>query len=920
MNHPVIATSLLCALLSAWAGMPRHAAAGVVPTEQPKYIASRATSGITADGDLSDWPRDGALVLSYQHLPQDDLYARAALLWDAACLYVSCAVIDDRFCQPYSGADVWRGDSVQLGFDPLEKVDKPGHRPTDVQLVLALVDSGPMVWFYHGPQQGRVEAVKLAVRRDDQREEMIYEAAIPWAVLAPVHPDSMRTCGFTVSVNDNDGQPWAGFSYLDFSKDNAPGLWKGHAQWAGGLFPQWDIRQFGKLVFAGSSAGTGKPASLTAPAPGFPELQTSACTVTDVEVEARLLPEQQAASATVALAVTNQGTEPLLAPRLGFVINPDTRMESLVDQGGVELDREGPKSFTTEPGLMVVRLAVALPPGASQRLTFRYQTVFAGQVSNHVGPGNSWLLQECLWFPQLGEDPDDLEDLKRRNPGPFTLSITVPPGQRVVSDGQCLGERPDSAGTTWTWRSSARPFGFTAATYEEATRKMGGLAATAWTYPEHRTGAQAVLAAVAECARFYEDRLGPCPDTTFAVAEVDRRGGYGSLPLLLNRQNFEAEPSLPLIAHEVAHRWWGPLGPGFYGMHEALAEYCAASAAQSLRGRELPLDNWSGRFRGAARNALPLDTKQVDDQTYRAVAYGKGPYVVHMLRGVLGDETFWKALRALYTRGRSGPVPLSELQQICEQTSGKPLGWFFDQWLKQTSIPEYVLDRVKVQHRGEQFVTRARVRNEGRGWMPVDVVLTAGQERQAGRLTLAPGADTSLSFTTDQAPLGLEVDPERQILELRRYDNRHVLAGPQARRYTAKRLAEVGRVPRSGSDETAVRELISLYLQPGLDVGSAVDLWDCAAAVRYFGQPPEGAAEKDAMMREGQEVPGRLPDGCRQGEWTVAIAERAGQLVAEVRVAVEATMQGRDLSGRALYLLARDSARRWRLINFDMGF
>jgi len=571
-------------------------------------------------------------------------------------------------------------------------------------------------------------------------------------------------------------------------------------------------------------------------------------------------------------------------------------------------------------------------------LTFTYRGIFAGKVSNHIGADNSWLLRESCWFPYLGEDGDDLEGLRRQNRGPFTLEIAAPKGERVISAGELIASREGDQETTWIWRAEEPPFGFTSAKYEEVVEKVDGVSVKVWTYPEHREGARKLVEMVVQCLRFYEGVFGPYPDETFSIAEVERRGGYGSMPLLLNRRNFEQEPSLHLIAHELAHRWWGHLGDEMHNMHEGFAEYSAAVAVQALRGDELPLRNWLGKFRTAIGSERPLSVEQENYRLYRTVAYNKGPYVLHMLRYSMGEEPFFTALRNFYSRVHVHPEPpsLVDFEQICEQTSGLELGWFFDQWMRQVARPEFVLGEVSVERRKGQFVTTATVRNEGNGRMPVSVVLGTADGTRSREVDLAAGAEESLVFSSPQEPVWLEIDPDKWVLQSRLYDDRHKFGEAAAGgrisaeqldtigeaatggRISAEQLDAIGLVGAGKTDEMAIRELVAFYQRPDLDVNSSVDLQDLRATARYFGMPAAYALQRETELREEAEISGQIPAGMEQEEWSITVAERDGQIVGQVRIPLRLTADGKVQQGRMLYLAARSNAR-WRFINFDMS-
>ena len=70
------------------------------------------------------------------------------------------------------------------------------------------------------------------------------------------------------------------------------------------------------------------------------------------------------------------------------------------------------------------------------------------------------------------------------------------------------------------------------------------------------------------------------------------------------------------------------------------------------------------------------------------LVYQKGGWVLHMLRQEVGTENFWTAIREYYRRYRNGNASTADLRAVFEQVSGKPLDWFFTQWLTSTRRAE----------------------------------------------------------------------------------------------------------------------------------------------------------------------------------------------------------------------------------------
>jgi aminopeptidase N len=71
-----------------------------------------------------------------------------------------------------------------------------------------------------------------------------------------------------------------------------------------------------------------------------------------------------------------------------------------------------------------------------------------------------------------------------------------------------------------------------------------------------------------------------------------------------------------------------------------------------------------------------------------ANSYQKGGWILHMLRGEVGDSSFKKIIQEYYKQYKGGNADTRDFQKIAETVSGRKLAWFFDQWLYQPGIPK----------------------------------------------------------------------------------------------------------------------------------------------------------------------------------------------------------------------------------------
>ena len=147
-----------------------------------------------------------------------------------------------------------------------------------------------------------------------------------------------------------------------------------------------------------------------------------------------------------------------------------------------------------------------------------------------------------------------------------------------------------------------------------------------------------------------------------------------------------------LLAHELAHQWWGDmitcgtwhdiwLNEGFARYSEALwlAHTNGPPALQQYMNSLIRLD----------QQVYVSDTANYNN-IFDRVVYDKGAMVLHMLRFNLGDETFFQILRS-YSESvhKYNSATTADFQRICEDVSGRDLQYFFDQWVYQPSIPDY---------------------------------------------------------------------------------------------------------------------------------------------------------------------------------------------------------------------------------------
>ena len=152
--------------------------------------------------------------------------------------------------------------------------------------------------------------------------------------------------------------------------------------------------------------------------------------------------------------------------------------------------------------------------------------------------------------------------------------------------------------------------------------------------------------------------------------------------------------SADLIAHELAHQWFGDfvtcrdwseawLNEGFATYFEHVAREVRLGRDEYDWGIATDLETYLGESSGHYTRPIVSREYQAPIDLFDRHLYQKGALVLHMLRRELGDEAFWKGVNAYLVGNREGLVETTDLKRAFEKVSGRSLDRFFDQWVYQ---------------------------------------------------------------------------------------------------------------------------------------------------------------------------------------------------------------------------------------------
>ncbi len=452
-----------------------------------------------------------------------------------------------------------------------------------------------------------------------------------------------------------------------------------------------------------------------------------------------------------------------------FVLYNDTLNVLAVTSGPDTL------AWTYDPIYWVLRVFLSDTLGLSQEDTITiayngYITPYLSQLLNNYcrldGIIGFSSVTPYVWYPS---PYDRFYSTRRDDTHSCRVTLTVPLSWRAVS----LGALQDSSATdstqtyTWTTAEGVTSISFAAGPYLLSIRQFQGMPLR---YYDFDTTFAGIISNAMQSILSYFNRV-YCPHSMEKLAYVENLQVYGFAgPTLV---------MMPLpfqlfgMAHEISHQWWGCklclryspevwLNEGFASYSEILFQ--EDSLGQAVRRAELDTMAWRYLAIPLAQDR-PIIPAPTTSPYYFTIVYNKGAWVLHMLRGVLGDSTFFDIIQTYATTCQDSSVTVAMFQQIAEQISGRSLDWFFNEWLYRRWAPTYSYYWRAFSQGPDSVLLRMRVDQQDSLFeMPIQTTIyTPGGEREEW-VTVKNPSDT-FEFWLSEEPYAVVLDKDDWLLD-----------------------------------------------------------------------------------------------------------------------------------------------------------
>ena len=296
----------------------------------------------------------------------------------------------------------------------------------------------------------------------------------------------------------------------------------------------------------------------------------------------------------------------------------------------------------------------------------------------------------------------------------FETILTVDKKFQAISNGELLSVKDNKNGThTWHWKENypmvAYLISYVVGEFEKVEDSYNGIPVNYWVYDENKHEAMRSFGLTPDMMKYFGKVTGveyPYEKYDQIIVDDFMFGGMENITLTHNtdRTMFDefAAPDVSsdgLVAHELAHQWYGDMLTTRNWAHAWLNEGFATFFSRKYREHKFGFDEGEyirfGEINGYFKSNKKWRRSTVQHNFYESMdvfdghIYAKGSLILNMLQDYLGDDAFWRFIQYYTKENQFKNVETPDLKKAIEETTGQNMDWFFKQWVYEPGFPEY---------------------------------------------------------------------------------------------------------------------------------------------------------------------------------------------------------------------------------------
>ncbi len=479
-----------------------------------------------------------------------------------------------------------------------------------------------------------------------------------------------------------------------------------------------------------------------------------------------------------------------------FELNNALNVSRVVDDKGKQI----PASRNQQDFTVRLSFEQQLPKGQPVTMTFYYDGKLSGQEDSPVygikfaaiHPDFAYLLYPARWFPVSGYTTDRFS---------ADLHVTVPAGYTVLGSGldskETVGDK-----TRYAIKFDHPSFPGSIAIVKGQPAKVAseGVATSLYFRGPEADMTQLYGEQIGKTMSYFTGMFGIPPYANLTVVETEEGApnGYAAPGMIfLAPRGIGKQANAKLLANQVSRQWFEELLSPSTRNHLWLTNGLAAYSELLWSEHEKGPAAMESQLRDVMVESLTVDTvpiiqsARLEDYSPElwALTGGKGAAVMGMLRYVMGDDNFFKTLKAYAQQFAWKSPSTDDFRKVAETVSGQDLGYFFIQWIESSGAPEFKLEYTILRVNAKGFRVMGKIAQDLDTFrMPVDLKIETEGNPEEKRVEVV-GTSSEFSVDTFGKPKSVVIDPNNRVL---RYSNQVRVAVSIRRGEQYAELSEFG--------------------------------------------------------------------------------------------------------------------------------